>query len=75
MRKRVLANLRNVDEKLAARVADGLDMRAAAEVRSRRSSRSDMEPSPALRIVGKYPPTLQGSHGRHPRHATVPTGR
>ncbi|TPG41129.1 catalase [Sphingomonas koreensis] len=47
----VMANLRNVDEDLAQRVADGLGMDlpeaspAAAKV-------LDMEPSPALRIIG-----------------------
>ena len=59
VRTRMLANLRNVDEKLAARVAAGLAMdlppksKAAAEP-------MDMKPSPGLRIVGKYPPTLKG---------------
>jgi catalase len=59
VRNRVMANLRNVDENLAARVAKGLNMplpdkaEAAAEP-------FDMAPSPALRIVGKYPETLKG---------------
>ena len=59
VRNRVLANLRNVDEELAERVANGLDMplppksKAAAEPQ-------DMELSPALRIVGKYPESLNG---------------
>ncbi len=50
IRTAMLANLRNVDEKLAARVADGLAMDlpkaapAAAPI-------VDMEPSPALRII------------------------
>ena len=51
VRERMLANLRNVDESLAKRVADGLAMPlpkaspAAAPVQ-------DLDPSPALRIVG-----------------------
>jgi catalase len=59
VRTRVLANLRNVDEDLAARVAAGLNMdlpkpsQAAAPV-------IDMDASPALRIIGKYPETLEG---------------
>jgi catalase len=59
VRLRVLANLRNVDETLATRVADGLAMDlpnaspAAAEP-------FDMAESPALRILGKYPETLKG---------------
>jgi catalase len=59
VRTRVLANLLNVDQDLAARVAAGLNMdlpkpsQAAAPV-------IDMDPSPALRIIGKYPETLEG---------------
>jgi catalase len=59
IRSRVLANLRNVDETLAKRVAAGLNMalppksKAAAETK-------DMESSPALRIIDKYPATLAG---------------
>jgi catalase len=59
VRERVLANLGNVDEGLAKRVAAGLDIplppksKAAVEPK-------DMKPSPALRIVGKYPDTLKG---------------
>jgi catalase len=59
VRMRVLANLRNVDETLAERVAAGLNMElppksdAAVEPQ-------DMEMSPALRIIGKYPETLMG---------------
>ena len=59
IRDRIVGNLRNVEETLAKRVAGGLNValppksKAAAAVQ-------DMEPSPALRIVGKYPPTLQG---------------
>jgi len=59
VRTRVMANLVNVDETLAQRVADGLAMKlpkasdAAVET-------ADMEVSPALRIVGKYPQTLKG---------------
>jgi catalase len=59
VRNRILGNLQNVDEDLAARVADGLAMPqppknpAAAEP-------IDMDASPMLRIVGKYPETLNG---------------
>jgi catalase len=59
VRLRALGNLRNVDESLARRVADGLAMdlppKSDAAV-----APMDMKPSPALRIVGKYPETLQG---------------
>ncbi|SHG22067.1 catalase [Kaistia soli DSM 19436] len=59
VRLRVISNLRNVDEDLAKRVADGLNMDLPA------ASKADVEPqamdlSPALRIIGKYPPSLKG---------------
>jgi catalase len=59
VRDRVLGNLQNVDEGLAQRVADGLgvDLPAASEPASKPY---DMDDSPALRIVGKYPDTLKG---------------
>jgi catalase len=59
VRNRVLGNLRNVDDSLAKRVADGLNVPlppknpAAVEPQ-------DMKLSPALRIVGKYPDSLMG---------------
>ena len=59
VRNRILGNLQNVDQDLAARVADGLAMplppKTAAAVEP-----IDMDASPLLRIVGKYPDTLQG---------------
>ncbi|MBN9015856.1 MAG: catalase [Rhizobiales bacterium] len=59
VRLRVIANLRNVDEDLAKRVAAGLnvDLPAASEPAV---PPQDMDPSPALRIIGKYPPSLKG---------------
>jgi catalase len=59
VRIRVLANLRNVDEGLAKRVAAGLAMDLPAKSDAAVEP-EDMKPSPALRIVGKYPPTLKG---------------
>ena len=56
---RVLANLQNVDEDLATRVADGLNMELPPPS-APAAEPIDMEPSPALRIVGKYPETLKG---------------
>ena len=59
VRLRVLSNLRNVDEGLAARVADGLA--AALPTASVPAAETiDMKNSPALRIIGKYPETLKG---------------
>ncbi|BCW87796.1 Catalase C [Alphaproteobacteria bacterium SO-S41] len=59
IRERVMGNLRNVDESLARRVADGLNMALPAKSQAVVEPQ-DMEPSPALRIIGKYPETLQG---------------
>ncbi|QTC92234.1 catalase [Brevundimonas goettingensis] len=59
VRLRVMSNLLNVDETLAGRVADGLGMdlpKASAPA----AEPFDMDDSPALRIVGKYPDTLKG---------------
>ncbi|SEG68787.1 catalase [Bosea lathyri] len=59
VRNRVMANLVNVDETLAQRVAAGLGM-ALPKASKPAVAPADMEPSPALRIVGKYPETLKG---------------
>lgn len=59
VRLRVLANLLNVDEDLATRVAAGLaiDLPEKAEAAV---EPIDLDLSPALRIVGKYPETIEG---------------
>ena len=59
VRARVVGNLRNVDEALAKRVAAGLNIPLPTKSKAT-AAVQDMESSPALRIVGKYPPTLQG---------------
>ncbi len=59
VRDRVMSNLVNVDETLAQRVAAGLGM-ALPKASKPAVVPADMEPSPALRIVGKYPDTLKG---------------
>ena len=59
VRTRVLANLRNVDETLATRVAAGLDMGLPPKSEAAVAT-MDLDLSPALRIVGKYPETLKG---------------
>jgi catalase len=59
VRIRILANLQNVDADLAARVALGLNMDLPAPS-APAAPPQDMDPSPALRIVGKYPETLKG---------------
>ena len=59
VRLRVLANLRNVDDDLASRVAAGLNVALPSKSKAAVEP-EDMKPSPALRIVGKYSPTLEG---------------
>ncbi|WP_309629679.1 catalase [Brevundimonas sp.] len=59
VRDRVLGNLQNVDATLAQRVADGLNVKLPAATPAA-SEPFDMDASPALRIVGKYPDTLKG---------------
>ena len=59
VRNRVMSNLLNVDKTLAQRVADGLAM-PLPQPSKPAVAPVDMEPSPALRIVGKYPETLKG---------------
>jgi catalase len=59
VRNRVMGNLVNVDEALANRVADGLAM-ALPKANPPAAAPIEMKPSPALRIVGKYPETLKG---------------
>jgi catalase len=59
VRDRVLANLQNVDGELATRVAAGLNVPLPARS-APAAEPQDMDMSPALRIVGKYPPSLMG---------------
>jgi len=59
VRNRVMGNLRNVDEDLAKRVADGLGM-ALPDKTPAAAEPIDLEPSPAVRLIGKYPDSLKG---------------
>lgn len=59
VRGRILANLQNVDPSLAKRVAAGLDADLPAKSGAA-AQPIDMDPSPALALIGKYPPTLRG---------------
>ncbi|WP_336976743.1 catalase [Brevundimonas nasdae] len=59
VRERVLANLQNVDETLAQRVAGGLNL-PLPKASEPGVAPIDLDASPALRIVGKYPDTLKG---------------
>jgi len=59
IRTRMMANLRNVDEGLATRVASGLGMDLPAPSPTA-APVLNLNPSPALRIVGRMKETLQG---------------
>ncbi|NTS30261.1 catalase [Phyllobacterium sp. BT25] len=56
---RMVANLRNVDEDLAKRVANGLGIELPEKSEAARAP-LDIEPSPALSIHGNMKPTLDG---------------
>ena len=61
IRTRMVAGLRNVDEELAATVAEGLglpEMPAATE--PARAPRADLPPSPALSIIERGPDSFAG---------------
>ncbi|MBV9509312.1 MAG: catalase [Caulobacteraceae bacterium] len=60
VRVAVLARLCNIDESLAARVAAGLGLREALRPAAPAAPVIDMEPSPALSILAKAKPSLEG---------------
>ncbi len=60
IRERVVANLRNVDEQLATRVADGLGMPVPDASDAGVPARIDLEPSPALSILANAVETFEG---------------
>lgn len=60
IRERVLGNLRNVDEDLASRVADGLGMELPARSRPVVEPRTDLPPSDALSILKNGPTSFKG---------------
>jgi catalase len=59
VRERILSNLINVDQTLAQRVAEGLNL-PLPKASKPAVAPIDLEPSPALRIIGKYPDKLKG---------------
>ncbi len=59
VRAAMVAQLRNVDDDLARRVADGLGMDLPSRAPAARPTK-DMPRSPALQIIGKMKPTLEG---------------
>ena len=61
VRERMIGQLANVDPKIAKRVATGLGLRGEAEaVPTTVKVRTDLAVSPALSILGKAKPTLEG---------------
>jgi catalase len=60
IRKKMLGHLNVIDEKLGAKVADGLGMTGEAIAATPAAKPIDLQPSPALRLYGKYKPTLKG---------------
>ena len=60
IRLRTVAHLRNIDEPLAERVGNGLGLAALPPAAEPAAPVQEMTPSPALRLIDKYPPTLQG---------------
>lgn len=58
--KAMVGHLRHIDENLAKRVADGLGLDALPGAPPAQVPPKDMQPSPALQIVGKMKDTLQG---------------
>ncbi len=59
IRQRMVANLRNVDESLATRIADGLGM-ALPEASTAAAPLVETEPSPALSILANAKETFEG---------------
>ncbi|GKS75357.1 catalase [Acidovorax sp. SUPP950] len=60
VRTAVVAQLRNVDDSLAGRVADGLGMPELPEPFPAAAAVQDLPLSPALRIIDRMKPTLEG---------------
>jgi catalase len=60
VRSAMVGHLRNIDEVLARRVAEGLALDAMPEAPKPAVPAQDMPPSPALQIIGKMIPTLKG---------------
>ncbi|WP_369976398.1 catalase [Xanthomonas bundabergensis] len=60
VRAAVVGHLRHIDPSLAQRVADGLGMDALPPAPPAAVPPQDLPPSPALQIIGKMKPILQG---------------
>jgi catalase len=60
IRKKMLGHLDVIDKDLGAKVADKLGMTGEAIPANPAAKPIDLDPSPALRLYGKYEPTLKG---------------
>jgi catalase len=60
IRERMVGQLANVDAKIAARVANGLGLASISPVHTTVPARENLAPSPALSILAKAKPTLEG---------------
>ncbi|QEZ44486.1 catalase [Cupriavidus oxalaticus] len=60
VRERMVGHLRNVDEELGRRVADGLALDQLPDPLPSAMPVQDLPPSPALQIIGRMKDTLQG---------------
>ncbi|MFS8064413.1 MAG: catalase HPII, partial [Luteimonas sp.] len=60
VREAIVGHLRNIDADLANRVADGLGLDKLPPAPKAASEVLDLPPSPALQIIGKMKPTLEG---------------
>ena len=60
VRERTVSHLRNIDQSLARRVADALGMSKLPAAAPAAAPTLDMKPSPALGLIAKSKPTLEG---------------
>jgi catalase len=60
VREAIVGHLRNVDANLAKRVADGLGMPKLPPAAVPAAPTQDLDPSPALQIIGRMKHTLEG---------------
>ncbi|WP_329848468.1 catalase [Stenotrophomonas sepilia] len=60
VRVRTVSHLRNIDESLARRVADGLALPALPDAAPTATPVRDMPPAPEVRVIGRNKPILQG---------------
>ena len=60
IRQAMVGHLRHVDEDLAGRVAEGLGLAELPKAPAAAASVLDLDPSPALQLIGKMKDTLEG---------------